>query len=65
MQKLKNLKKGEYFTKKEIEFPNEKQVWVKDDYDRATKKYICYCWGDVNKSCLIDGEKIVFVNFTF
>ena len=36
---LKNLKKGEYFTIKPIEAPTEKQVYIKGDYDRASKNY--------------------------
>lgn len=37
--KLKELKKGDFFTKKAISDPSESQVWVRGDYDRSAKKY--------------------------
>lgn len=63
--KLKERKKGEYFTKKDIPELNEMQVWIRDEYDRSSKKYVCYCWGDVNKWQLIRGDKEVYTEFTF
>lgn len=63
--KLRELKKGEFFTKKPIEEPKENQIWIKDSYDRSTKKWLCYSWADVNRECLIDGNKEVFTEFVF
>lgn len=62
---IKQLKQGEYFTKKPIEYPTEKQVWIRGEYDRELKKYECYCFNDVNKFCYIPGNKEVFTEFTF
>lgn len=62
---VKALKKGEFFTKKDIEFPGEMQVWIRGDYIREDKKYECICWGGVNKFCYMKGTKEVFTGFTF
>ena len=63
--KLKDLKKGEYFTLKDIAEPKENQVWVKDDYDRSSKKYLCIRFSDISDSKLIAGDKEVYTEFTF
>lgn len=62
---IKELKKGDYFTKKQIEYPTEKQVWIRGDYDRGSKTYSCYCFDDVNKECFLKGTKEVFIDFIF
>ena len=38
---LKELKKGEYFTRKNIPYPTDNQVYIRGDYDRTSKKYSC------------------------
>lgn len=63
--KLKNLKSNTYFTKKQLDFPNEDQVWVKSVFDRSSRKYLCYKFSDINCWCLISGDKDVFTDFTF
>ena len=62
---IKQLKQGEYFTKKAIESPKESQVWIRGEYDRELKKYECYNFSDINKFCYIPGNKEVFTEFTF
>lgn len=62
---VRELKQGEYFTKKPIAEPSENQVWVRGEYVRAEKKYECYCWGDVNRLCYIKGDKEIYTDFTF
>lgn len=62
---IKQLKNGEFFTKKQIESPTDSQVWIRGDYDRAEKKYECVCFGDANRFCYIKGDKEVFTDFTF
>lgn len=64
-KKLKDLKKGEYFTLKPIAFPAESQVYVRDEYDRSEKKYWVYKWSDVNAGRFMKGTKEVFTDFTF
>ena len=63
--KIKDLKKGDFFTKKQIEDPSEDQVWIRGDYDRTEKKYECVCFGDANRCCYVDGNKEVFTDFIF
>ena len=63
--KINGLKKGEWFTKKDIEEPKESQVWVRGEYNRSEKKYEIYKWSDVNDVHFISGNKEVFVGFTF
>lgn len=62
---LKDLKKGEWFTLKEIEYPDINQVWIKGDFDRSEKKYCCTRWDDINRDKLVAGDKIVYVDFIF
>ena len=42
---LKNVKRGEFFRLANSEFA---PVWVRDEYDRSERKYLCYKWDDVN-----------------
>lgn len=65
MKKVKELKGREYFTKKHIEFPNEKQVWFRIGYDFSEKKYICQNFDDCNKYCYMSGKTEVYTDFTF
>jgi len=64
-KKLKELKKGEWFILKPIEYPKETQVYIKDDYCREEKKYICGKWYDCGYSRLIKGDTPVYTDFTF
>lgn len=63
--KLKDLKRGEYFTKKAIDSPAESQVWIRGDYDRSTKSYECSRFDDVCSTQFIRADKEVFVDFVF
>ena len=62
---VRELKKGEYFIKKAIEYPTEKQVWVRGDYDRTMKRYECWRFSDVNDTSYIQGSKEIYTDFTF
>lgn len=63
--KVKELKKGDFFTKKAIADPRESQVWVRGEYDRSGGKYECHRFDDVNSSCFLPGGKEVFTDFVF
>ena len=58
---IKNLKKGEFIKRKE----DSTQVYIKGDYDRATKRYSCIAYDDINKEIFIKANKKVFYGFTF
>lgn len=65
MMKLKDLKKGDYFTGKNIEYPTEKQVYIKGDYDRSLKKYRCINFSDISKEIFLKPDTEIFVDFIF
>ena len=62
---LKNLKKGEFFTKKPIEEPKETQVFIRGEYDRGEKKYGISRFSDFCDTAYIKGTAKVYVGFTF
>lgn len=63
--KIKDLKKGEYFTRKCIENPRDSQVWVRGDYDRSARAYECSRFDDFCHTTMIKGGAEVFTDFTF
>lgn len=63
--KVKELKKGEYFTLKPIEEPKESQVYIRGKYDRICKKYECGKFSDISYSRLLNGETEVYTDFIF
>ena len=63
--KLKDLKKGDFFTLKYIECPKESQVYIKGHYDRTTKSFSCVKFSDTNSERFIKSDKLVFTEFTF
>lgn len=62
---LKDLKKGDWFTLKPIANPTERQVYIRGDYDRESKKYSVSHWDDVNDERMLKGSTEVFTDFTF
>ena len=58
---IKNLKKGEFIKRK----ADSKKVYIKGDYDRATKTYCCSAYDDINDYIFIKADKVVFYGFTF
>ena len=62
---LKDLKKGEFFTRKPIENPKETQVLIRGKYDRASKRYEAIHFSDVWFCGLLKGETKVYTGFTF
>lgn len=62
---VKQLKKGDFFTRKPIEAPTEKQVYIRGDYDRETKKYSCIRFDDCNKEIMVKGDTEIFIDFVF
>lgn len=62
---VKELKKGEYFTLKPIEYPTDRQVYIRDDYDRSEKKYMCLRCDDISYSRLLKPSTIVYTDFIY
>lgn len=61
IKSIRELKMGEFFKLKE----NAKRVYIREEYDRSEKRYCCTAWDDICVSRLFDGNKKVFVGFTF
>lgn len=64
-KKLKELKRGEWFTLKPVETPRESQVYIKSDYDRSERKYWATKWSDIGDGKYVSGDKVVYVDFEF
>ena len=65
--KLKELKHGEYFTRKPMHEQEAKpsQVYIKEGYDRSTKKYWCQKWDDISRGMELKGDTEVYTDFIF
>ena len=62
---VKELKKGEFFTKKQIENPAENQVFIRGNYCRELKKYEIIRFSDCNDIQYVKGNKEIFTDFIF
>lgn len=62
---LKSLKKGEFFTLKDVPEPKESQVWIKDTYEPSERAFWCKKWDDISGGKFFKGDKKVYTNFIF
>jgi len=62
---LKELKKGDFFTKKSIVYPNDNQVWIKGDWIVSMRKYACTRFSDHCDIQYITPSKEVFTDLIF
>ena len=64
---VKELKKGDYFTRKSLGEKSAKpsQVYIRGDFDQSEKKYLCSKWDDISKSIMLKGDTEVYQNFIF
>ena len=58
---LREVKKGELITRK----ANTNTVYIKGDYDRASKKFSLIDFNDSNREIFIKADATVFVGFTY
>lgn len=65
VKKIKDLKKGEWFTLKPIEEPKESQVWELQGYDKSDRVYWAIRWSNINDCREFKGDKEVYTGFTF
>lgn len=63
--KIRDIKKGEFFTLKEISEPKESQVYIKGDYDKASKTFSVCKFSDMNSERFLKADKQVYTEFTF
>tara|TARA_R110000787_G_scaffold152064_4_gene265858 strand:- start:2775 stop:2972 length:198 start_codon:yes stop_codon:yes gene_type:complete len=61
--KLKNVKEGEYFKKKQ----NSNKTYIKGAYirDGGLNKYSIIDFEDVNREIYLKGDSTVYIGFTF
>jgi hypothetical protein len=59
--KLSKVKKGDYIKRK----LDSKQVWIRDEYERSTKKYMVTDTDDIGRSMLLKGSTLVFIGFEY
>ena len=64
---VKELKKGDYFTRKSLGEKSAKpsQVYIRGDFDQSEKKYWCQKWNDISSGRYVDGNKTIYTDFTF
>jgi hypothetical protein len=59
---IKQTPRREYF---KLRATDTARVWVRGDYDRATKRYECQAADDMNEFCYLKGTRAVFIGFTY
>ena len=62
---IKDLKEGDYFTLRPIEFPKESQVYVRGHYERSLKKFSVTKFSDTSSERFLRGNCLVYVGFFF
>lgn len=62
VKQIRELKQGEFFKLKDTE---SAPVWVRDEYDKSSRKYWIYKFDDVNHGREIKGTTVVYTAFTF
>lgn len=65
MPKLKDLKRGDWFTLKPVPYPSDRQVYERGEYDRAERKYCCGRRDDISYSRLLKGNTDVYTDFIY
>lgn len=65
MPKLKDIKPGQYFTLRPVEYPKPSQVYVKREYDRSERKYWAQKYDDISDGKYLRGDREVYVDSIF
>lgn len=64
-RKLRDLKVGEFFTRKQIENPREEQVLIRCAFDQRSQKYPCQRYSDISDYVNLSGDTLVYTDFVF
>lgn len=59
---LRQVKQGDYF--RLADTPTA-PVWVREDYNRSTRKYECYKYNDINHLGEFNGTRLVVTDFIY
>lgn len=64
---VKDLKKGDYFTRVSLKEKSAKpsQVYIRGEFNQSSKKYLCQKWDDISKSIMLKGDTEVYQDFIF
>lgn len=62
---IRDLKPGEFFTLRPIEYPRESQVYIRREYDRSARKYCAQRFDDIGRERLLKASTPVYTDFTF
>ena len=54
---LRKLGRGDLFR---LAGNDDAPVWVRDEYDRSERKYLCYKWDDVNHWAYMRSVRAVY-----
>ncbi len=65
--KLRELKHGDFFTLKSFsgKTPTDKQVYIKGEYDRSSRKYDCGRCDDISYSRSFKADTEIYTDFTY
>lgn len=58
---LRDVEKGDYVKRK----LGANKVYVKGDYDKATKRFSLIDCNDMNREIFVKADKVVYVDFTY
>lgn len=61
-KRIKDVKRGEFFRLRESDTA---PVWVRDEYNRSTRKYEGYRYDNTGDFAEFNGTRVVFVDFEF
>lgn len=56
---LRQVKRGDIFRLKDSETA---PLWVREGYDRSSRKYDCCKYDNINHFSIINGKRLVFVD---
>lgn len=59
---LRNVRRGEFFRLANSE---SAPVWVRDDYNRSTKKFEAHKYDNIGRFIECRGSRAVYVDFSF
>lgn len=58
---LREVPNGTFIRRK----PDANKTYRRGAYDRTYRRYRCNDWNDISRSILLDGDTIVWIDFTF
>lgn len=63
--RVRDLKRGDFFTVTPCAFPADNRVYIRGEYDKSERRYYCEKFADFCNGREFNGEKVVYTGFTF